>query len=335
MDKSTDRAISISTRSITYGIFIVILLYALYFLRELVFVFLTSIVIASFVESGVKKMAKRGIGRIASVLIIYTIAMTLCGILLYLFIPVFAEQASQFAAFITKYMPANTDAVSSSIPFSDVLSNIENITSNASGGVLQTAVLVFGGLFNLVVLIVLSFYLSINDGGIETFLRIVSPAREAEYVVGLWKRTEHKIGLWFQGQLLLGVVVGVLIYLGLLVFNIKYSLLLALVAAVLELIPLGLILAAVPAIAAGFTNNGATGGLEVAGLYLIVQQFEANLISPLIVQKVVGISSLVVILSLLIGMKLAGFWGVMLAIPVAVCLMEFLSDVKKRKGLLG
>ena len=197
----------------------------------------------------------------------------------------------------------------------------------------QTAVVVVGGLFNLIVLVVLSFYLSINEKGIETFLRIVSPARDAEYVVDLWYRTERKIGLWFQGQLLLAVLVGVLIFLGLLIFNVPYSLLLGLLAAVMELIPFGIILAAIPAIAAGYLGHGATGAFEVTGLYLIVHQFELNLISPLIVQKVVGVSSLMVILSLLVGLKLAGFWGLILAIPATVLLMEFLADVKKKKGL--
>ena len=163
----------------------------------------------------------------------------------------------------------------------------------------------------------------------------MSPAREVEQAVSLWRRTERKIGLWFQGQLLLALLVGVLLYLGLLIFDVQYSLLLAIAAAILELIPFGIILAAVPAVAAGFASHGSTGAFEVAGLYLIVHEFEMNLISPLIVQKVVGISSLVVVLSILIGLKLAGFWGVMLAVPSAVLLMEFVNDVKKKKGLLS
>jgi predicted PurR-regulated permease PerM len=131
------------------------------------------------------------------------------------------------------------------------------------------------------------------------------------------------------------LLVGILIYLGLLIFNVQYSLLLAAAAALLELIPFGIILAAIPAIAAGYLSHGGTGALEVTGLYLIVHEFEINLIAPLIVQKVVGISSLIVVLALLVGLKLAGFWGIMLAIPFAVLLMELLSDVKKKKQLLN
>ena len=122
-----------------------------------------------------------------------------------------------------------------------------------------------------------------------------------------------------------------LTYLGLLIFDINYSLLLAIAAAILELIPFGIILAAVPAIAAGYSSSGTAGALQVTALYVIIQQFENNLIQPLIVQKVVGISSLVVILSLLVGVQLAGIWGVFLSIPVAVLLTEMIADVERKK----
>ncbi len=336
MENKEERLIHISEKSLIRVLLIVILIAMLFYLRELVFVFLTSIVIASFVESAVRRFHKHGVSRTFAVIIIYFLVLAIIGTFLYLFVPVFLSQISQLSTVIDAYLPATASLPSAGgISFTAVFSNLQNLASGAAGGALQTAVAVFGGLFNLVVLVVLSFYLSINEKGIENFLRIVSPVRDTEYVVDIWNRTERKIGLWFQGQLLLGLLVGILIYLGLLIFNVQYSLLLAAAAALLELIPFGIILAAIPAIAAGYLSRGGTGAAEVAGLYLIVHEFEINLIAPLIVQKVVGISSLIVILSLLIGLKLAGFWGIMLAIPAAVLLMELLSDVKKKKELLN
>lgn len=319
-----------------YALLIVVLAWALYYLRDIVFVFLTSIVIASFVESGVKRLRKRGMNRSVSVVIIYFLALASCFVLGYLFVPIFLEQFAQLSSVLEKYLPASASVLhlpAGSENITNIFTDIESFTSSASTGAVQAAISLFGGLFNFVLLIVLSFYLSIHEGGIDTFIRIVTPAKHAEYVVDLWRRTDRKIGLWFQGQLLLGVLVGVLSYLGLLIFDIKYSLLLALLVAVMELIPFGIMLAIIPAVASGYLSHGSTGALEVAGLYLIIHQFEINLISPLIVKKVVGISPLVVILAVLVGMKVAGFWGVMLSVPFAVCLMEFLDDVKKQKGL--
>jgi predicted PurR-regulated permease PerM len=99
----------------------------------------------------------------------------------------------------------------------------------------------------------------------------------------------------------------------------------------MELIPFGIILAAIPAISFGYLDGGFTMGFLVAGFYLIVQQFENYLIAPLVVQKVTGVSPLIVILAVLVGTQLAGFWGLILAIPVAVVLMEFASDVENKK----
>ncbi len=328
------RQIVISQKSIWNVLLFGVVIYGLYYIRDLVYVILTSIVLASFVEFGVKKLVARRVGRTVAVVFIYFTVLALFGLFLYFFVPVFLSQMSQFYGFIHEYLPATASSgvsTGAAAPFADALAKFELIAAGAGSSVLKSASLIFGGLFNMVLLVVISFYLSINKNGVENFLRIVTPDAQEEYVVSLWKRTEHKIGLWFQGQLLLGVLVGVLTYLGLLLFRVDYSLLLAIAAAILELIPFGIILAAVPAIASGYASGGGTTALEVTGWYVIVQQFEANLIQPLIIKKVVGISSLVVILSLLIGMKVAGVWGVLLSIPVAVLLMEFLDDLDKKK----
>ncbi len=331
MNPQGEKVITISQKTIWSTIALLALIFGLYYLRDLVYVFLTSIVIASFVEFGVKKLVARKLGRSFSVVIIYFCVIALFGLFLYFFVPVFLGQMAQFFNFIHTYLPTTGTNASEGVPFVDIIGKFESLATNTGPQAIAAASFIFGGLVNVVLLAVISFYLSINKNGVENFLRIITPDRSEEYVVGLWKRTEHKIGLWFQGQLLLGFLVGVFIYLGLLLFNVQYALLLAVAAAIMELIPFGIILAAIPAIASGYSSGGTTTALEVAGLYVVIQQFEANLIQPLIVKKVVGISSLLVILSLLVGIELAGFWGVILSIPVAVCVMEFFDDLDKKK----
>jgi predicted PurR-regulated permease PerM len=98
------------------------------------------------------------------------------------------------------------------------------------------------------------------------------------------------------------------------------------------LIPIfGSFLSAFPPIVLAFSAGGLPMALIVAGLYLIINQFEAHIIHPLVVNKVVGIPPLLVILALIIGGELAGFLGVLLAIPVAAALRELVSDYDKGK----
>jgi len=180
--------------------------------------------------------------------------------------------------------------------------------------------------------VVLSFYLAVQEDGVGKFLRIVTPRTHEKYVIDLWKRTQIKIGLWMQGQLVLALVVGVLVYLGLLVLGIPNALFFAVIAAFLEMIPLfGPIIAASPAVVAAYVAGGASAGIIVTGLYLIIQQFENHLIYPLVVKKIVGVPPILVIISLLIGFKLAGFLGIILSVPLSAMLVEFLDDMHKKR----
>jgi len=101
---------------------------------------------------------------------------------------------------------------------------------------------------------------------------------------------------------------------------------------IFELVPVfGPILATVPAVAIGLIDGGISQGLLVLAFYLILQQFESHLLYPLVVTRVVGVPPLLVILSLIIGGKLAGFLGILLAVPIAAALQELAKDYTESK----
>jgi predicted PurR-regulated permease PerM len=188
---------------------------------------------------------------------------------------------------------------------------------------------IFGGVFSFVLIIVFSFYFAVIETGVDDFLRLVAPKKHQSYILDLWRRSQQKIGLWMQGQLILGLIVGVLVYLGLTIIGVEHALLLAVIAAVFEIIPVfGPVLATVPAVLIGFADGGVAIGTLVVALYVIIQQFENHLIYPLVVTRVVGVPPLLVILALIIGAELAGFLGVILSVPVAATIQELARDVE-------
>ena len=212
------------------------------------------------------------------------------------------------------------------------LSKFQQSVSNISDSFIKLMSIIFGGVLSFILIAVLSFYLAVQENGVESFLRIVTPVKYEAYVVGLWRRSQQKIGYWMQGQLLLALLVGVLVYLGLMILGVKNALLFAIIAAVLEVIPVfGPIIASIPPIVAGFSQSGLTGGILVAGLFLIIQQFENHLLYPLVVRKIVGVPPIIVIIALIIGVKVAGFIGIILSVPMAAILMEFLNDYEREK----
>lgn len=349
-----DTNISITAGTIVKGLAIIFGAWVLWILRDLLMVVITSVILASSIEPGIKFLSKMRIHRIPAVLMTYLSIAAVFFALIFAFVPPIVDEAAD----ITQKLPAMTQAIDKNIlGDKSILTNalwgdkkdgaieanslMEDFVGKLSGvdteskGVLGAAGAIFGGLFSFVLIVVLSFYFAMQERGIENFLRIIIPFGNEDYAINLWERSKAKIGKWMQGQLLLGVLIFVLVYLGLTIFGVPYAMSLALLAGVLEIIPVfGPILAAIPGVALAFTVGGPTLALIVASFYLLVQQFESHLIYPLVVRKVVGVPPILVILALIIGAKLGGFLGILISVPVAAAIMELVEDIERKKGML-
>lgn len=335
--------ITITLGTIVKALLVILAFWLVYLLRDLVLVLLVSVVIAAAVEPIVRRLVEYRIPRVLGVLIVYVLAFGLVlGLLPFFIFPLVNDLItisgtlpdrigslpswlSDRSGFPTITPEAGSDSLG------QIFGSLQSNFSDLPRGFVQATSIIFGGFFSFILIVVISFYLAVQKRGIEIFLRLVTPIKQEKYILDLWSRSQRKIGYWMQGQLLLGVVIGVLVFLGLTILQIPYALVLAIAAAILEIIPyFGPILAAVPAVLLGFSISVPTG-LMVLGFYIIIQQFENHLIHPLVVNKIVGVPPLVAIPSLLIGAKLFGFLGIILAVPVAAVLMEFTNDLAKNK----
>ncbi len=342
---------SLSAGTIAKIIAVGVLAWALFYLRDVVLVVLTAVVLASAIEPFTRTLRKWHIARLPAVIFIYLI-FALVAVAIFYFIvpalvsdvvnllgnvPILLDTLSAWSPFgagtaLNAVGDGSGGLAAGKLAFSDMVEAFRIVAANVSEGFLPTLSVFFGGAISFILIIVLSFYLAVQEDGIAKFLGIVTPVRHETYVIGLWRRAQEKIGLWMQGQLLLAVLVGILVYLGLTVLGIENALALAFLAAVMETIPLfGPIIAAIPAVAAAYLFGGVQSGLLVIGLYLIIQQFENHLFYPLVVKKIVGVPPILVILSLIIGAKLAGFLGLLLSVPLATTVMEYLNDRERRK----
>ncbi len=318
--------------------------FAAYHLRDLIISLVTAVVLASAIEPAVHWFAKHRVPRVFGVILIYVSILITIASIVYFVIPTLFEEVSVLLSNLPAYLNSIenlaadfsltsfdiTERLTGGVPASE-LTSFAGVLSALGGGLLQGAGLVFGSLFSFILIAVLSFYLSVQEDGVEEFFRLVSPARHEDYIVDLWHRSQRKIGLWMQGQLLLAVIMGVFVYLGLTILGIKYQLLLAFLAMVFEIIPVfGPILAALPAIAIGLLDS-VSSGLFVLGFYVIIQQFENHLIYPLVVRKIIGVPPMLVITALIIGGEVAGFLGVLLSVPLAAVFLELVNDFEKHK----
>jgi len=342
--KNKGISIEITTGTIFRGILLVLLIIFLYMVRDIVAVVLFSVVIASAVEPVAHWGSRHHVPRILTVLCIYIASFAILSMIFYLVVPTLF---SEFFDFISNLSPqwlekSNIQTVFGLIPnlpeslsgiLTQLVAGLQSSVEKLTVGFFQATATIFGGAISLILIIVISFYLSVQEHGIEKFLEIVTPRQYEKYIVNLWQRSQRKIGFWLQGQVLLGVLVGVFVFIGLTILGIKYALMLALFSMIMELIPIfGPVLAATPAVGIAFLQNP-TMALVVIGLYVIIQQFESHLIYPVVVRKITGVPSIVIIVAMIIGAKLGGIWGILLAVPISAVLVEFLNDIAAKKEI--
>ena len=342
--------IEISTRTILKVLLFLLGIGVLYLVRDVILILLLSIVIASGIDPGVRKFQQIRFPRPLAVLTIYILTAALFAFVFYLLVPPFVSEMQGFAQTFPSsleetaaYFHAQLNIFTSfapeyvSIPADSLTSRLEAFVNDNLGSIFSAGSAVgssvFGGMVSFVFVVVLSFYFAVQEGGIAHFLRIITPQEHEAYVIDLWTRSQHKIGKWLQGQMLLGLLIGVLVYMGLTLLGVRYALILAILAAVFELIPLfGPILAAIPGVFFAFIQAPVLA-VWVILLYVIVQQMENHLIYPLVARKAIGVPPLLIIISLLVGGKLAGFMGLVLAVPMAAAVLEYVNDIAKEKRI--
>ena len=341
-----DRTISITTGTIVKALLLLGAAWLLFQLSGIILIVMTAVVIASAIEPQIGILMRRRIPRVLAVMFVYLLMFFIFLSIFYFFLPPVLEDFETFIRSLPLYIEGlnATDGLGSYTRF--IGNPVEGLTADAlitgirnaiglgsAAGGLQLASVFFGGLFSFILIVVFSFYFALVGTGIDDFLRVIAPRKYRNYLLDLWRRSQYKIGLWMQGQLLLAVIVGVLVYLGLTILGVPHALTLAVIAAIFEIIPVfGPILSAIPAVIVAAVDGGATLGLLTIALYVITQQFENNLIYPLVVTRVVGVPPLLVILALIIGGQLAGFLGLLLSVPAAGAIQEFIKDITARRS---
>jgi len=186
---------------------------------------------------------------------------------------------------------------------------------------------VAGGIFGVVTILILSFYILVDEKNLrESALRLL-PRERRERADAAARDVTVKVSAWLGGQLLLSLVIGVTTAIGLWALGVPFFYVLALVAAIGELIPVvGPILSAIPALLVAVSVSPKTALLAL--IYLVVQQqLENHVLVPRIMSRQVGVSAVTVIIALLIGGSLAGIVGAILAVPTAAILQVVATEV--------
>ncbi|CAO3421111.1 AI-2E family transporter [Azospirillum endophyticum] len=176
-----------------------------------------------------------------------------------------------------------------------------------------------------VVVMFAALYLAASPGVYQRGVVLLVPPRGQKRACEVMDVAGESLWKWLIGQLVAMAAVGTMIAVGLWLLGIPSALALGIVAGLLEFIPLvGPFLAAVPALLIGFAQSP-QDALWVAGLYLVIQQVEGNLITPLLQKRVVDLPPVVTIGAIAAGGVLFGIMGMFLATPLAVVVLVLVN----------
>lgn len=311
------------------------LIYALWTIGNFLLVLGVGLIVSTFIEDFVGIGKRYHIPRVASVIIFYILSIIVFAAVIIFVVPSLAREILDLARVypeVQTFLSSNSflNQASQDISLTNIVEQFQN--EELRNRIFSGALGFFGGIINLLVIFVVSFYLSINKNGIDYVLRIATPMKYEEMVVSIWHRVQRKIGSWFRGQLIIAVILMILTYAGLALAGIPYAFLLAILAGVFGLVPYGIFLAVIPAIIIALGSGGIWMGVGVALYYFILQQILDLGLQPLIVNKLTGVPSLVVILSVIVGAKLFGIYGLLLAMPLALFIMELIAESEKQKS---
>lgn len=314
----------------TFGVAVAgVSLWAVYAARQVLLLLVLSLFIAAGLDPVVDWLRRRGVPRGIAVLIVVVAALAMFAGILDLVIPVVVKQVTQLINSLPSYTRQLNDRSSFLGRLNDryhVVASLQTYLSGGSGssgsssiatGVLGVGKAVLSALASTVIVVVVSIYLLVDLPRFKRTIFALSPRSRRARVVLIGEEIFDKVGGYVLGNVFISVVTGVGTWAWCLALGIPYPLLLAVLVAIFDLVPLvGSTIAGIIVAAVGLTVSVPVAVFTV-GFYVIYRLIEDYVLSPRIMRRTVAVPGLVTVIATLIGGALLGIVGALIAIPVA------------------
>lgn len=341
-----EKQITISTATLVRILAFIVGTYLFYVMWDIILLLFVAVIFSTLIDPLASWFQSKKIPRALAVIVIYAVIAAIAAAMLVLLVPVMANDVPV----LVQQLGDTWEGVRDSQWYVDGLAGVQavqrslGISSGGDGGVssqdvgstisgvFTTISGFFGGMLSLILVLVITFYLVVQEDPVQKILTGLLPEAQVPYAVSLLKRIRDKLGYWVRGQLFLSVTIGVLVWVAMAIIGVRHAAALGLVAALLEFVPyIGPTMAAFPGVFLGFTQGGIVTATIVVGAYFLIQWCENNILVPKVMQRAVGLNPVVSIVAILTGIKLAGVVGALLAIPVATATSVVLYDFFSHK----
>ncbi len=335
---SQEQTLDISWEAVIKVFIAIFIFYIIYLARDIALWFFFGLAVSVLLEPGINFLRKLKIPKVIAVLLIYLSIFGVLGLLIYLTAPIFIYELKQFSQYIPDYFEkispvlrqAGMDAMQS---FDDFTQFLTGRLEQSSKGIMNALMAFFGGISATAFILTIAFFLSLEEKGPERFLTLITPKRYEEQIISLFERVQKKVAGWFGARILSCLFVGIASFLVFYVFGINYAFLLALISGVLNFIPyIGPWITSILLVVFIIVSTGSwLTVLYVLIAITAIQEIENNLLSPLLMKKMIDIPPVLVLVSLLVGAKLFGFLGTIFAVPVFGIIYEFLKEFLEKR----
>lgn len=306
-----------------------LLLIFIWEIKEIILIFITSVIFAAGIEVWAKYLYHQfKIPYVISVILIFFFIFLLVSMVFYLILPI---ALNELKSALPKFLTLNKSELGNYPFVKEIVENFQNQANFYLANISKLTLQLLGGLGKIILIIAISFYLSFQGKNFfESVLNYFLPTLWVKRILILWEISQVKFAQWISAELILMVVVGILSFIGLSLVGTPYASLLAILSGLLEIIPfIGPIITAILSGLLGLTVNLKTAILSVV-VIILIQQLENHLLVPNIMKAKVNLNPVLVILSLLMGGTIAGFIGVLIAVPLMSALIEIFSYLKKQ-----
>jgi len=277
---------------------------------------------------------RRRLPRWAAITVVYLVVAVVIGAGLAYMGPVVTDEAQRLGADTPQLLAETRDAIvnannnllatipeaarqSAVASLDNIVSQLQTVAADFAGQALRFAASLAAFMTAVILVPLLAFYILLDLDRLREMIVDLFPARHRERTLAVLADIDVVVGGFIRGQLIVGAIVGGLVTVLLLIFKIKYALLIGVFAGVADLVPyVGAIAGAVPAVLLELFNAGPVWALTLIAAFALLYELEGHIIAPAVVGQRVGLTPLMVIIAILIGAELGGIGGMFLAVPI-------------------
>ena len=296
--------------------------------REIILSIFLSYIIMSGILPAVGYLQKKKFPKILAVLIPYLSIILLIVLIILPLIPFAISQVDSLATGFPQILKRSAHSLGFSLDPKQLEGYFNGQLTSLGQNAIFVTTKVFGGIFSVITVVIVSFYLLMYHDTFKLFLSRLFKSEARPHVLATLNKVDEKLGAWLRGQVFLCFFIGTLTWIILTLVGLPFALPLAILAGFLEVVPtLGPIISAIPAVLVALTVSP-TLALFVTGAYVLIQAIENHFLVPNVMQKAVGLNPVVVILSIMIGANLMGIAGALLAIPFISFLIVIFQSIE-------